>query len=69
MRTPSWNGFASNGTPSDNNQVHRVMTRHVEVTRDAAAEKVLELAIEDPSESDAIRWFSFRGEHLKSLYG
>ena len=45
------------------------MARHVEVTGDAAAEKVLELAIEDPSESDAIRWFSFRGEHVKSLYG
>ncbi len=27
------------------------------------------LPIEDPSESDAIRWFSFRGEHVSSLYG
>ncbi len=61
--------YEDDGTPSDNNQVHRILARHVEVTRDAAAEKVLELAIEDPSESDAIRWFSFRGEHVKSLYG
>ena len=61
--------YEDDGTPADNNQVHRVMARHVEVTGDAAAEKVLELAIEDPSESDAIRWFSFRGEHVKSLYG
>jgi hypothetical protein len=45
------------------------MTRHVEVTRDAAGERVLELAIEDPSATDAIRWFSFRAEHVKSLYG
>ncbi len=61
--------YEDDRTPSDNNQVHRIMARHVEVTRDAAAEKVLELTIEDPSESDAIRWFSFRGEHVKSLYG
>ena len=27
----------------------------------AAAEKVLELAIEDPSETDAIRWFEENG--------
>lgn len=57
------------GTPSDNNQQHRVMARHVEVTHDEAAEKVLELAIEDRSGTDAVRWFSFRGEHLETLYG
>ncbi len=45
------------------------MTRHVEVARYSAAEKVLELAIEDRSGSDAVRWFSFRAEHVKSLYG
>ena len=61
--------YEDDGTPADNNQVHRIMTRHVEVTRDAAAEKVLELAIEDASESDAVRWFSFRAEHVSSLYG
>jgi arylsulfate sulfotransferase len=59
--------YEDDGTPSDNNQLHRVMARHVEVTRDAAAEKVLELVIEDPSEADAIRYFSFRGEHVDSL--
>ena len=61
--------YEDDGTPSDNNQIHRVMARHFEVTPGAAAEKVLELAIEDPSETDAIRWFSFRDEHVKSLYG
>ncbi len=61
--------YEDDRTPADNNQVHRVMARHVEVTGDASAEKVFELAIEDPSESDAIRWFSFRGEHVTSLYG
>ena len=61
--------YEDDGTPADNNQVHRVMARHVEVTGDSSAEKVFELAIEDPSESDAIRWFSFRGEHVTSLYG
>ena len=59
--------YEDDGTPSDNNQLHRVVARHVEVTRDAAAEKVLELAIEDRSDSDAIRYFSFRGEHVDSL--
>ncbi len=59
--------YEDDGTPSDNNQLHRVMARHVEVTRDAAPEKVLELAIEDRSETDAIRYFSFRGEHVNSL--
>ncbi len=61
--------YEDDGTPADNNQVHRIMTRHVEVTRDAAAEKVFELAIEDRSESDAVRWFSFRAEHVNSLCG
>lgn len=61
--------YEDDGTPADNNQVHRIKARHVEVTGDGTAETVLELAIEDPSESDAIRWFSFRAEHVKSLYG
>jgi arylsulfate sulfotransferase len=60
--------YEDDGTPSDNNQAHRVMARHVEVTRDAAAEKVLELRIEDRAETDPIRFFSFRGEHVKDLY-
>ena len=61
--------YLDDGTPSDNNQVDRVRTRHVEVTGGAAPEKVFELLVEDPSENDAIRWFSFRSEHLPSLYG
>ena len=61
--------YEDDGTPSDNNQVHRIRTRHIEVTGGSAPEKVFELLIEDPSENDAIRWFSFRSEHLPSLYG
>ena len=61
--------YEDDGTPSNNNQIHRVRTRLVEVTGGAPAEKVFELSIEDPSETDAIRWFSFRSEHLPSLYG
>lgn len=61
--------YEDDGTPSNNNQADRVKTRHVEVTPGQPAEKVFELLIEDPSETDAIRWFSFRSEHLPSLYG
>ncbi len=61
--------YEDDGTPADNNQIHRIKARHVEVTPGGAGEKVLELLIEDRSETDAIRWFSFRGEHVESLYG
>ena len=55
-------------TPTDNNQRGRIMTRLVEVTGDAAPKKVLEISVEDASESDPIKWFSFRSSHLTSLY-
>ena len=59
--------YEDDGTPSDDNQIHRICVRLVEVTRDDPAETVFELKIEDRAETDAVRWLAFRSEHIASV--
>lgn len=53
------------GNPSDNNMIHHVQARLVELEA-GTDERVFELKVHDPT--NAIKWNSFRMEHLDDIY-